>query len=183
MQFCTSTVRLLALLPTPLASPPPNPPNLRPLRSLTGRRKHRLWEPVLSDPPPLLEGVSIVLVSPKRPISVGTVARSLAAFECEDLRIVAPRCDHLARSSRNGSKGAQVGGRRRGDARNGAQPKAFSRQPARPACSCRRKLPPTSRPASQFLLYRAQECSTLEEALSDAEVAVACTRWSPGTWH
>jgi tRNA C32,U32 (ribose-2'-O)-methylase TrmJ len=48
-----------------------------------------------------------VLVSPKRPISVGTVARSLACFECEDLRIVEPRCDHLARSSRNGSKGAQ----------------------------------------------------------------------------
>lgn len=44
---------------------------------------------------------------PQRPISVGTVARSLGSFECMDLRIVQPRCDHLARSGRNGSKGSQ----------------------------------------------------------------------------
>lgn len=49
----------------------------------------------------------MVLVSPKRPVSVGTVARALSCFECEDLRLVAPRCDHLARGSRNASKGAQ----------------------------------------------------------------------------
>lgn len=59
------------------------------------------------DPPPLLADVAVVLVSPKRPISVGTVARALSCFECEDLRLVAPRCDHLARGSRNASKGAQ----------------------------------------------------------------------------
>lgn len=82
-------------------------PGSAPCRSLQGRRKHRLWEPALRDPPPLLADVCVVLVSPKRPISVGTVARSLSCFECEDLRIVQPRCDHLARSSRNGSKGAQ----------------------------------------------------------------------------
>jgi hypothetical protein len=76
-------------------------------RSLQGRRKHRFWEPVLEDPRPLLEDVTVVLVSPKRPISVGTVARSLSCFECCDLRLVDVHCDHLARSSRNGSKGAQ----------------------------------------------------------------------------
>lgn len=66
-----------------------------------------MWQPVLSDPPPLLADVAVVLVSPKRPISVGTVARSLGSFECMDLRIVQPRCDHLARSGRNASKGSQ----------------------------------------------------------------------------
>lgn len=76
-------------------------------RSLQGRRKHQFWEPVQLDPPPLLHDVCVVLVSPKRPISVGTVARSLSCFECLDLRIVEPCCDQLARSSRNGSKGAQ----------------------------------------------------------------------------
>lgn len=100
--------------------------------NLTGRQKHRMWQPVLTDPPPLLHDVAVVLVSPKasfgaaictltawccehsacvhgvsnslapwqnqlsplppglpqRPISVGTVARSLGSFECMDLRIV-----------------------------------------------------------------------------------------------
>ena len=71
--------------PRPHAHAPPK------CRTLQGRRQHRLWEPCLADPPPLLDNVAVVLVSPKRPISVGTVARSCAAFECEDLRIVAPR--------------------------------------------------------------------------------------------
>lgn len=93
---------------------------------------------MLTAPPPLLDDVCVVLVSPKRPISVGTVARSLACFECEDLRIVEPRCDHLARSSRNGSKGAQ------------------------------------------FLLWRAEQHGTLQDALADADFSVACTRWVAG---
>jgi tRNA C32,U32 (ribose-2'-O)-methylase TrmJ len=38
-----------------------------------------------------------VLVSPKMPVSVGTVARACSCFECEDVRIVSPRCDHLQR--------------------------------------------------------------------------------------
>lgn len=83
-------------------------PATRPCRrSLTGRRKHRVWEPQLLDPPAALADVSVVLVSPKRPNSVGAVARAASSFECEDVRIVAPRCNHLARSARNGSKGAQ----------------------------------------------------------------------------
>ena len=49
-----------------------------------------------------------------------------------------PRCDHLARSGRNGSKGAQ------------------------------------------FLLWQAQQHESLEEALQDAAVSVACTRWVAG---
>lgn len=78
-------------------------------RALTQRRKgRRVWQPVLTDPPPLLQDVTIILVSPKRPVSVGTVARACACFECEDLRIVQPCCDRLARSSRNSSKGAQA---------------------------------------------------------------------------
>ena len=34
-------------------------------------RKHQFWEPKLS-PPPLLDGVVVVLVSPRRPVSLGT---------------------------------------------------------------------------------------------------------------
>lgn len=78
------------------------------VRETTGRHKHRIWGPHLSlDPPPLLSDIVVVLVSPKRPSSVGAVARALSCFECVDLRLVSPRCDHLARSARNGSKGAQ----------------------------------------------------------------------------
>lgn len=49
-----------------------------------------------------------------------------------------PRCDHLARSGRNASKG------------------------------------------SQFLLWQAQQHESLEEALQDAALSVACTRWVAG---
>jgi tRNA C32,U32 (ribose-2'-O)-methylase TrmJ len=75
-------------------------------RGLTGRQKHRVWEPQL-DPPALLWDVTVVLVSPKRPSSVGAVARACGSFECEDLRLVRPRCDRLMRSARNGAKGSQ----------------------------------------------------------------------------
>lgn len=75
----------------------------------------------------------------QKPISIGTVARSCSGFECLDLRIVQPRCDHLARSARNGSKGAQ------------------------------------------FLLWQAQQHDSLQSALADATLSVACTRWVAGT--
>jgi tRNA C32,U32 (ribose-2'-O)-methylase TrmJ len=65
-----------------------------------------MWEPKL-DPPALLEAISIILVSPRRPISVGNVARAAACFECEDMRIVQPRCGHLTRHAKSASKGAQ----------------------------------------------------------------------------
>lgn len=107
-------------------------------RSLTGRRKHRLWEPELLDPPALLGDVAVVLQSPKNPNSVGSVARSASSFECEDIRLVEPRCNHLARSARNSSKGAQ------------------------------------------YLLWRAQTYSSLQEAAADAAVTVAFTRWVQG---
>ena len=81
-------------------SPSPRP------RSLTGRVAQRVWAPQL-DPPPVLADVTVVLVSPKRPVSVGSVARAMSCFECVDLRVVQPRCDHLVRSSRGASKGAQ----------------------------------------------------------------------------
>ncbi len=90
------------------------------------------------DPPPALSDVAVVLLNPKRPNSVGAVARAANSFECEDIRIVQPRCDHLARAARNGSKGAQ------------------------------------------YLLWRAQICSSLEEASVDGAVTVAFTRWVQG---
>jgi TrmH family RNA methyltransferase len=70
------------------------------------RTKQKFWTPSL-DPPPLLTNVVVVLVSPRRPVSVGTVARALSCFECAELRIVDPRCDHLQRNSKSASKGAQ----------------------------------------------------------------------------
>jgi tRNA C32,U32 (ribose-2'-O)-methylase TrmJ len=66
-----------------------------------------MWTPALS-PPALLEHVTLVLVSPKRPITLGTVARAASAFEAEAITIVEPRCeDYLTRSAKNASKGAQ----------------------------------------------------------------------------
>lgn len=76
------------------------------LRYATGRGKQRVWKPQL-DPPPLLSDVTVVIVSPRKPNTPGAVARSLSSFECTDLRLVAPRCNHVARSSRSSSKGAQ----------------------------------------------------------------------------
>lgn len=66
------------------------------VRDATGRVKQKVWSPVL-DPPPLLAQVSIILVSPKRPATLGTVARSCSCFEAEDIRIVEPRTDYLTR--------------------------------------------------------------------------------------
>ena len=77
------------------------------VRSTTGRKKHRLWSAIPLHPPPLLADIAVVLVSPKRPSTIGAVARALNCFECVDLRVVCPRCDPLARSARNSSKGAQ----------------------------------------------------------------------------
>eukprot|EP00200_Dunaliella_tertiolecta_P004582 CAMPEP_0202347334 /NCGR_PEP_ID=MMETSP1126-20121109/5738_1 /ASSEMBLY_ACC=CAM_ASM_000457 /TAXON_ID=3047 /ORGANISM="Dunaliella tertiolecta, Strain CCMP1320" /LENGTH=339 /DNA_ID=CAMNT_0048938865 /DNA_START=113 /DNA_END=1132 /DNA_ORIENTATION=- len=51
--------------------------------------------------------VTVVLVSPRRPVTAGTVARACSAFEVEDMRIVAPRCSHLSRHALGPSKGAQ----------------------------------------------------------------------------
>jgi tRNA C32,U32 (ribose-2'-O)-methylase TrmJ len=69
--------------------------------------KQVMWQPSLS-PPALLEHVTLVLVSPKRPITLGTVARAASAFEAESITIVEPRCeDYLTRSAKNASKGAQ----------------------------------------------------------------------------
>lgn len=41
--------------------------------------------------------VTVVLVSPRRPVSVGTVARALSSFEVEDMRIVAPREEYVTK--------------------------------------------------------------------------------------
>lgn len=76
------------------------------VRAVTGSRRHQFWEPQL-DPPALLEAVSIVLVSPRRPVSLGTVARSASCFEVSDLRVVKPRGEYVTRHSKSASKGAQ----------------------------------------------------------------------------
>ncbi len=71
-------------------------------RAVTGSRKHQFWEPEL-DPPGLLSGVSVVLLSPRRPSSVGTVSRACSCFEVDDVRIVQPRCDYITRWVGEGS--------------------------------------------------------------------------------
>lgn len=65
-------------------------------RQLTSGRDHRTWEPSLL-PPALLSNVCCVLVAPRRPLTLGAVARSCSAFECQDLRIVQPRQEYLTR--------------------------------------------------------------------------------------
>eukprot|EP00873_Tetraselmis_striata_P019977 jgi/Tetstr1/440241/TSEL_028592.t1 len=77
------------------------------VRAKTGRQKQRVWDPNVLDPPALLADIVIVLVRTKRPVTVGTVARACSSFECEDIRMVAPDCDPLQKSSRNASCGAQ----------------------------------------------------------------------------
>ncbi|MEW5315543.1 MAG: hypothetical protein WDW38_006964 [Sanguina aurantia] len=72
------------------------------VRIATGGKDHMMWEPQL-DPPALLAQVTVVLVSPRRPVSVGTVARALSSFEVEDMRIVAPREDYVTNGSSSGS--------------------------------------------------------------------------------
>ena len=59
-------------------------------------RKHQFWEPKLS-PPPLLDGVVVVLVSPRRPVSLGTVSRAASCFEVSSIRVVQPRCNYVTR--------------------------------------------------------------------------------------
>lgn len=44
--------------------------------------------------------VAVVLVEPAGPLNVGSVARLCANFEISDLRLVAPRCDHLGEEAR-----------------------------------------------------------------------------------
>lgn len=44
--------------------------------------------------------LTVVLVEPAGPLNVGSVARLCANFEVGELRLVAPRCDHLGEESR-----------------------------------------------------------------------------------
>ena len=69
-----------------------------PRRNLTQGVKQRAWEEVPQlDPPPVLAQVVLVLVGPKNPANVGTIARSCSAFELLQLRVVESRCEHTAR--------------------------------------------------------------------------------------
>jgi hypothetical protein len=61
----------------------------------------------LRDPPAALRDVAVVLVGTKKAGNVGAVARACGAFECEDLRLVAPRADPYTRASLSAAKGAQ----------------------------------------------------------------------------
>jgi tRNA C32,U32 (ribose-2'-O)-methylase TrmJ len=64
---------------------------------VTARKHQSQWELQALDPPALLAEVVVVLVGPKKPGSCGSVARSCSCFEVEQMRLVAPRCDHLSR--------------------------------------------------------------------------------------
>lgn len=61
----------------------------------------------LSDPPAALRDVTVVLVGTKKAGNVGAIARACGSFECEDLRVVSPRCDPKTRASLSAAKGAQ----------------------------------------------------------------------------
>lgn len=61
----------------------------------------------LRDPPAALRDVTVVLVGTKKAGNVGAVARACGSFECEDLRVVAPRADPYTRASLSAAKGAQ----------------------------------------------------------------------------
>lgn len=50
--------------------------------------------------PPDLPALALVLVEPAGPLNVGSVARLCANFALQDLRLVAPRCDHLGEEAR-----------------------------------------------------------------------------------
>ncbi len=49
---------------------------------------------------PGLPELALVLVEPAGPLNVGSVARLCANFALQDLRLVAPRCDHLGEEAR-----------------------------------------------------------------------------------
>jgi tRNA C32,U32 (ribose-2'-O)-methylase TrmJ len=61
----------------------------------------------LSDPPAALRDVTVVLVGTKKAGNVGAIARACGSFECEDFRVVSPRCDPKTRASLSAAKGAQ----------------------------------------------------------------------------
>lgn len=44
--------------------------------------------------------LAVVLVEPSGPLNVGSIARLCANFEVDELRLVAPRCDHLGEEAR-----------------------------------------------------------------------------------
>ena len=44
--------------------------------------------------------LAVVLVEPSGPLNVGSVARLCANFDVGELRLVAPRCDHLGEEAR-----------------------------------------------------------------------------------
>ena len=79
-------------------------------RNSGGRVSKRLWRAhvgKLADPPAALADVTVILVGTKKAGNVGAVARACGSFECEDLRLVAPRCDPDTRASLSAAKGAQ----------------------------------------------------------------------------
>ena len=61
----------------------------------------------LQDPNAALDDVTVILVGTKKAGNVGAIARACGSFECEDLRLVSPRCDPHTRASLSAAKGAQ----------------------------------------------------------------------------
>ena len=56
---------------------------------------------------PALGDIAVVFCTPKIASNVGAFARSCAAFECVDLRLVTPACDAGSRAALSAAKGAQ----------------------------------------------------------------------------
>ncbi|CAG9460633.1 unnamed protein product [Pedinophyceae sp. YPF-701] len=85
--------------------------------------------------PLALRDICVVLCRTRVPSSAGSVARSMAAFECADLRMVAPLCDVTKRAGLKTAKGGQ------------------------------------------FILRRCAQRGSIDDALSDCDLAIAFHRW------
>eukprot|EP01023_Acetabularia_acetabulum_P018951 TRINITY_DN19587_c0_g1_i1.p1 TRINITY_DN19587_c0_g1~~TRINITY_DN19587_c0_g1_i1.p1 ORF type:complete len:231 (-),score=20.07 TRINITY_DN19587_c0_g1_i1:109-762(-) len=76
------------------------------VRDLISRNKRKDWT-LDVDPPLKLNGIRVALVEPKFASNVGSVARAMNCFECAQLVLINPQCDHLSRAAMMPSKGAQ----------------------------------------------------------------------------
>lgn len=177
----------------------------RGVRGVTGRRKHRdrSWEPAKLDPPAVLRGVAVVLVEPRKPVSIGIVARALRCV----------RSAWCAWRGVAGNGGVNPPARRQHDTSSDAAPwhhaalasalplpflpthtpsptpqttqtrSCFEVEDLRvvaPRCNMLTRNALGSSKGAQYLLHRASTHETLAEALAGTSVSVAFARWTQG---